>query len=491
MIKALRRKIDNLVHGDDGAALIITLALFMLLYIACAGVFAIGQTVKEKMILQNAVDAAAYSAAIVQADTLSRIAALNREMAWTYKNLVCHQMDYISAKWLKAACDHPSVPEKGYEYYKPPASERICADYGATDNKITLIAVSTNVVPESEVYSNVKNSEALNLASKIREEKETISLLNASISDLISNLGDRMERVAKDVLVANLPDTYSADCFYSVKAYNYDSWSEIMTAGDEEAFLGFVGEKSDAFGNTYWFPLDASSLMRSYKRDFNFHSEWVWYDSSGNSYQEKRNYNALTKLGEDVNGKAAYPRRLKKAYFGVDSDGIRRGAISVGVAKYNRNPWARAFGRAWLNGTTRGLYEVFQPLIGTIDWTWAVASAQAGYIDSRAMKDDERKSSYAGDHEYNVDWEDGNWNLRTDNWDAVHVPVCQSFKANEFEEWIKNEGEWQKLAPGLAERVGLPDYDLKDMDRALPNMHNGGNTEGDLHWDELLKRMYH
>ena len=85
MINIRRKRIDKLIHGDDGAALVITLALFMMMYISCAGVFAIGQTVKDKMILQNAADAAAYSAAIVQADTLSRIAALNREMAWVYK----------------------------------------------------------------------------------------------------------------------------------------------------------------------------------------------------------------------------------------------------------------------------------------------------------------------------------------------------------------------------------------------------------------------
>lgn len=484
MIGILRKKIDKLIHGDDGAALVITLALFMMMYISCAGVFAIGQTVKDKMILQNAADAAAYSAAIVQADTLSRIAALNREMAWTYKNLVCHQMDYIVANWLKAACDGENDP-RGYDYYKPPYSSKICAGDGVTVNHITLQAVNEDVELESTVYSTVNDSGALDLASAISQEKNRISLLSASISDLISNLDDRMESVAKDVLEANLPDRYSADCVYSVKAYNYDSWSEIMTAGDEEAFLDFVGEKVDAFGVTDWFPLDASSLMRSYKDGFKFHSEWVWYDHSKVPHFEQRDYDAREELGSDVEGTEARPRWLKQDYF-KDGDGVRKGAISVGVAKYNRNPW-EGLVLTGQDGQTRGLYEVFQPLIGAISWTWAVASAQAGYVDSRKEGVD-RKKSYEDDHDYRVDWDvNDEWNLRTDNWDAVYVPVRQSFTDEEFASWIK--GGWNELSSNPAS--DLPDYNPSSLTSALPQMHNSGVSTATLNWSELRNGMYH
>ena len=485
MMNALRQKIRQLVYGDDGAALVITLALFMMMYIACASVFAIGQAVKEKMILQNAADAAAYSAAMVQADTLSRIATLNREMAWTYKNLVCHQMDYIVANWLKAACDRENDP-RGYDYYKPPYSRTICAGDGGTADYITLQALSEDVVRESTVCSTVEGSGALDLASVISKEKNRISLLSASISDLISNLGDRMERVAKDVLEANLPDRYSADCVYSVKAYNYDSWSEIMTSADEKAFLDFVGEKVEAFWKTDWFPLDASSLMRSYKPGFEFHSAWVWYDKiSGLPHLEERDYNALTKLGDYVNGEAAYPRRLTKDYFGAGSDGVRKGAISVGVAKYNRNPWS-GFVKTGASGS-RGLYSVFEPLIGAAGWTWAIASAQAGYVDSRKEGID-RKKSYESDHDYRVDWDDDDkWNLRTDNWDAVYVPVRQSFTKDDFALWIT--GAWGALSSTPAS--DLPAYNPGSMTRALPQMHNSGSTTATLGWSQFLDRMYH
>lgn len=96
----------DLGRGESGAALVITLAMFSLMYLACCGVFAVSTAVKERIQLQNAADAAVYSAAVVQADTLSRIATLNRAMAWTYADMTRLQMDYIVRRWLGHTCDH-------------------------------------------------------------------------------------------------------------------------------------------------------------------------------------------------------------------------------------------------------------------------------------------------------------------------------------------------------------------------------------------------
>ena len=86
LLGVLRDKFLHLGRGEDGAALVVTLAIFFLMYLGCMGVYAISMAVKERIHLQNAVDAAAYSAAVVQADTLSRIATINRAMSWTYVN---------------------------------------------------------------------------------------------------------------------------------------------------------------------------------------------------------------------------------------------------------------------------------------------------------------------------------------------------------------------------------------------------------------------
>lgn len=102
---ALKRFLD-LGREETGAALVITLAMFLLMYLGIMGVFAVSTAMKERIHLQNACDAAAYSAAVVQADTLSRIATINRAMSWTYVDMTRLQMDYIVRHWLGHTCAH-------------------------------------------------------------------------------------------------------------------------------------------------------------------------------------------------------------------------------------------------------------------------------------------------------------------------------------------------------------------------------------------------
>ncbi len=95
------RKTLSLKDDQDGAALMITLAVFLFLFITVLSVYAVGDSVYRKIRLQNAADAAAYSAAVVQADGLSRMATVNRAMSWTYVQMTRRQMDYITYRWLR------------------------------------------------------------------------------------------------------------------------------------------------------------------------------------------------------------------------------------------------------------------------------------------------------------------------------------------------------------------------------------------------------
>lgn len=105
--RALRRlagEAARLWSEESGVALLLTLAVFLMLYLLCCGVWVTGETVRRRVELQDACDAAAYSAAVVQADALSRMAVVNRAMAWTYVQLCREQMDYIVYSWLDLAC---------------------------------------------------------------------------------------------------------------------------------------------------------------------------------------------------------------------------------------------------------------------------------------------------------------------------------------------------------------------------------------------------
>ncbi len=95
------KKLTSLGRDDNGAVLVLTLALFFFLFLLVSGVYVVGEAVHRRIELQNACDAAAYSAAVVQADGLSRIATVNRAMSWTYAQMVKRQTDYITYRWLK------------------------------------------------------------------------------------------------------------------------------------------------------------------------------------------------------------------------------------------------------------------------------------------------------------------------------------------------------------------------------------------------------
>ncbi len=101
----LAGQVRRLAREESGVALMMTLAVFLLLYVLCCGVFATAEIIHQRMQLQNACDAAAYSAAMVQADGLSRMAVVNRALAWTYIQMCREQMDYIVYKWLRLTCD--------------------------------------------------------------------------------------------------------------------------------------------------------------------------------------------------------------------------------------------------------------------------------------------------------------------------------------------------------------------------------------------------
>lgn len=117
MLQILKSEMSRLGQEESGVALMMTLSVFMLLFVLCAGVYSIGETVRQKVELQNACDSAAYSAALVQADGLSRMAMVNRAMSWTYVQLTNMQIDYITYRWLELVAKRFNEDYKRCEEY--------------------------------------------------------------------------------------------------------------------------------------------------------------------------------------------------------------------------------------------------------------------------------------------------------------------------------------------------------------------------------------
>ncbi|UKI29860.1 MAG: pilus assembly protein TadG-related protein [Lentisphaeria bacterium] len=91
----------------------------LIIFLLGFAIYACGETVRQRMELQNAADSAAYSAALVQADTISRVAVINKAMAWNYVMMTRRQMDHIVDAWLARVLDmwgdlqnrHAQLPE--------------------------------------------------------------------------------------------------------------------------------------------------------------------------------------------------------------------------------------------------------------------------------------------------------------------------------------------------------------------------------------------
>ncbi len=105
MITQAKQTGKKLLIEDCGIAMPISLLVFLFLSFLCMSVFAVGEVIRTRTELQYKVDNAAYAAALVQADSLSRIAILNRALAWTYAQTNKRQMDYVVNRWLSESLE--------------------------------------------------------------------------------------------------------------------------------------------------------------------------------------------------------------------------------------------------------------------------------------------------------------------------------------------------------------------------------------------------
>jgi hypothetical protein len=174
----------------------------------------------------------------------------------------------------------------------------------------------------------------------------------------------------------------------------------------------------------------------------------------------------------------ARPLVLRGSYFG------EAGTITVGLAKYNENPWYRILKtKTDTAGILKGIFAAFNPY-RFVEWTWAFSSAKAGYRKSGDGKRDYRIYGNT----------DGEWNLKVDDWDAVFVPVRRAVSM------ANTDGEWDYSKPPLRDWIeggywkplsGSPvTYSVSNMPD-LPWMDTRYGADGSLDWDKIAEMLYH
>ena len=289
MIKSIFKsgwdKLKTLHKDDKGAVLMITLAVFLFLYMVCSATYAVGTVIHEKIQLQNACDAAAYSAAIVEADGLSRIATINRAMSWTYVQTTRMHMDYIVHSWLdltarrfiqdrnnciafnRRPLSHSITHPFSQKWEPRPCFHSTGADLAglwfcgwtpneSRTNPLIRLGYSTSSEAGSrsgfqfgglvslgkiQAYTSDRNRSFLSdLQSGIQNGKLTIQMLNVMLAAVVSTLNDEMYSAAESALKDNLPKDYNGD-EYRVKILlpifldPYQDYSSTNSNDDSES----------------------------------------------------------------------------------------------------------------------------------------------------------------------------------------------------------------------------------------------------------------
>lgn len=226
MARIFKAEMNRLRREESGVALMLTLSVVLLLYVLCAGVYAVGETARQKIEIQNACDAAAYSAALVEADGLSRMAMVNRALAWTYITLTNMQIDYLTYKWLQlverrfsedwtmCATWAGQSSYRGWGGSECPECNALkrqdvgwfCGVAGAGTDYVRLNGSQTPV-PISVIRETLQNMQHIEAAYPqcILLFKESIRQYNGCLLDVALKMNKAIPQTAMAVLRQNLP----------------------------------------------------------------------------------------------------------------------------------------------------------------------------------------------------------------------------------------------------------------------------------------------
>jgi Na+-transporting methylmalonyl-CoA/oxaloacetate decarboxylase gamma subunit len=277
-----------LAREESGAALVVTLGVFLFMWVVCCGVYAIGENVRRKIEIQNAADAAAYSAAAVQADFLSRVAAVNRAMAWTYVQMTRRQMDSITKEWMKKSLERiegdrtkmKSIHRKwclGWCNGKHPSNSPgyttfWCGLHGINGvfsinsdlsimvpNVLEAVAktYANSVLTPLEMLRNRKSGASLGgiaglpLKQQLAYDKLNISALNLTLLEMMFEYPGKVDETVKQVIEANLPTEEHGEFLYTCVRQQAFGWFDQLhnTKKEEKRFLIFAGDYSGKSAN--------------------------------------------------------------------------------------------------------------------------------------------------------------------------------------------------------------------------------------------------
>ncbi|MBQ6351862.1 MAG: hypothetical protein IJJ28_01165, partial [Lentisphaeria bacterium] len=359
-IRVLEQRGRELAGDESGVAFALTVTVAIVIFLFAFAVYAVGETVAARIELQNAADAAAYSGALVQADTISRIAVINKAMAWNYVMMTRRQMDYIVDKWLGKVmeaydrdCDSPRM------------YQNICACHPRIEGWNWRVGVgpggsmfpvvhrtirlngTQNVLTPLITAARAMNA-ARNTAFQLEAVRRCVDAMNNAEKSLVSGMRKRIENAvefAVDADVSLTPNDKTVKNKRKIEWRLYDlksasDYFEVLK-NDEKRFLGFgdfSGAPSKVFGtgaDTWLRKTGGGGFRRDYVQSggslsanwYNYNEIWVHVEAcvfSGPITRPGSTVTGIMAQDRYFTGQTAKPQVLKKNFFNSD------GAIVVG-----------------------------------------------------------------------------------------------------------------------------------------------------------------
>ena len=474
-------KCRELATDTRGAALAITLAFVMPVYLLVIGIYGIGEVVRNKIELQNAADAAAYSAAVVQADYLSRMATVNKAMAWTYvdlqkrsldlaMDLFCNyifiqfQKDLNTARQRNTPC-HMHVPGLHYN-----CGTDVLVDYtelmilgtGAGIPELATKFNGQNALDRFLLAQLVYTTEAefkgkgsIANTPKVYEYSYAITKMMAKLNSLRKEFPDKVRQTAQQVAAANMMECRDD---YMINVTLGDMTGAFLTMlpteENEKTFISFADPTLKDFspkkvfgpGTDDWIVRKGiAGFWRVYNQTkTHLYAEWDWFWTrwvhvslgeiqlhlppmfGGNAKRGHPKYHGYDSFFPLIKEKVpigllvvpAIPLTLTPLFFG------KAGSITVAIARKTSNPFS-VFSWSGRSLTAPSILSAFNPSVAggnRPEYMCAIASARAGYKPYDKDKEKKRKSA-----DYNLGYTlssgEKEWNLVETDWDGVMLPV--------------------------------------------------------------------
>ena len=477
----------DLAKGKSGAALAVTLAFVMPIYLVVIGIYGVGEFVRDKIELQNAADAAAYSAAVVQADYLSRMATINKAMAWTYVDLQKRSLDLaMDAFCAKVFAAFQSDLAMCIRKNRPchmhvPGVHFNCGTHIAVNSTVLEVAGTGVGLPEVAkkfngqgfmgrfllnhawkiARANIKKKGVVANTPKVLKYSRNIIQMMKKLRDLHSQYPKKIKETAQQIAIANMMECKDE---YYVKVFLGDPKLSFFfltgSESNEKTFISFADPTLKDYSPKTVFGAGTDDwIVRKGKLGFwrvyrqtktHLYAEWEWFwtrwvhvfwpvpptnlhlppiTPSGASKMGTRKYYGYNGILPIIK------RHLPIGLVVPPAVPItllptffgKSGSITVAIVRRTANPLALFAGRGTsaTSQTAPGILSAFNPRVADGSRPEFMCAIASARAGYKQYEKSKEKKLKSSDYTigYVKASKEKSWNLIETDWDAVMLPV--------------------------------------------------------------------